>query len=161
MRERLRAYYQSQGVDTRVFDAIAAVRPTSPLDFDRRVKAVTAFSELAEAESLAAANKRIGNLLKKNSSVKSSAVNEALFEHEAERALHSAMAARKAIVDPLFANGDYTSALRELAALREPIDSYFDQVMVMAEDTEVRGNRLAMLGDLHGLFGHVAELGGL
>lgn len=161
MLDRLRAYYTAQEVSPQVFEAVAAVRPTAPGDFDRRIKAVVAFSTLPEAESLAAANKRISNILKKNTLSESVAIDESLFENDTERKLHSAVTERKALIEPLFAAGDYTRALQSLAALREPVDTYFEEVMVMAEDSAVRNNRLAMLSELRGLFSHVAELGGL
>lgn len=161
MLERLRAYYLAQSISPQVFEAVALVRPTSPLDFDRRVKAVSAFMQLPEAESLAAANKRINNILKKNNVVAGGDIDGTLFEHDAEKLLFAAITERKAVVEPLFAAGDYNHALQALASLRKPVDRYFEEVMVMADDLSVRANRFAVLAELKGLFSHVAELGGL
>ncbi|OED36796.1 glycine--tRNA ligase subunit beta [Chromatiales bacterium (ex Bugula neritina AB1)] len=161
MLERLRGYYSAQGVTPQIFEAVASVRPTSPSDFDQRIKAVVAFSNLPEAQSLAAANKRISNILKKNKVSSLAPIDEALFENETERKLHAMVLERKALVEPMFATGDYTRALLSLAALREPVDVYFEEVMVMADDPAVRDNRLAVLSELRGIFSHVAELGGL
>jgi glycyl-tRNA synthetase beta chain len=161
MLERLRAYYTGQGVLPQVFDSVVAVRPTSALDFDKRVKAVTEFMQLPEAESLAAANKRINNILRKNPPPGGVTVNASLFENDEEGALYSAMSSAVAEVEPLFDSGDYASALKSLAQLRAPVDAFFDEVMVMAEDESQRNNRLALLADLQRLFSHVADLGGL
>lgn len=158
MLERLRAYYNSQGIGSQIFDSVAAIRPTSPLDFDRRVKAVQAFSQLPEAQSLAAANKRTNNILKKNADAVGVSIDPALFESQTETDLHAAVTAAKTSVEPLFAAGDYSQALQALAQLREPVDKYFDEVMVMAEDKAVRENRLAVLSEMRGLFSHVADL---
>ncbi len=158
MLERLRAYYSAQGIGAQIFDAVSAVRPTSPLDFDRRIKAVQAFSQLPEAQSLAAANKRTNNILKKNAAATGATIDAALFDGKIESDLHEAVAASKLTVEPLFAAGNYTEALQALAQLREPVDKYFDEVMVMAEDKQVRENRLAVLSEMRGLFSHVADL---
>jgi len=144
-----------------VFDAVASVSPTSPLDFDRRVKAVMEFNKLPEAESLAAANKRINNILKKNPVADGSSVNDALFEKAEENALFDKLGQIKGDVEGYFSKGDYTPALQALSSMREPVDNFFDEVMVMADDTAVKNNRLALLGELHGLFTHVANLGDL
>ncbi|MEM7257880.1 MAG: glycine--tRNA ligase subunit beta, partial [Pseudomonadota bacterium] len=159
MLERLRAYYTAQKVPVQVFDAVATLQPTSALDFDKRVKAVNAFMQLPEAESLAAANKRINNILKKNPPPAGGQVDASHFADDAESALHQGVLAAASQVEPLFANGNYTDALKALAQLREPVDQFFDQVMVMADDENVRNNRLAMLADLKQLFGRVADLG--
>ena len=161
MLERLRAYYTGQGVLPQVFDSVVAVRPTSALDFDKRLKAVTEFLQLPAAESLAAANKRINNILRKNPPPGGVTVDTGLFESDEESALYSAMSSVVTEVEPLFASGDYASALKALAQLREPVDAFFDQVMVMAEDQSQRNNRLALLAILQRLFSHVADLGGL
>ncbi len=158
MLERLRAYYSAQGIGPQIFDSVAAIRPTSPLDFDRRVKAVQAFSQLPEAQSLAAANKRTNNILKKNAAADGVSVDPKLFDTRTETDLHQAVAVAKTSVEPLFAAGEYAQALQALAQLREPIDQYFDEVMVMADDKAVRENRLAMLSDMRSLFSYVADL---
>ncbi len=159
MLERLRAYYSAQQVPVQVFDSVASLRPGSALDFDKRIKAVTAFMQLPEAESLAAANKRINNILKKNPPPGDTKVDESGFESDPESVLYQAITAVSAQVTPLFEAGSYTEALKAMAQLREPVDQFFDNVMVMADDIKVRNNRLAMLAELKRLFGHVADLG--
>lgn len=161
MLERLRAYYTAQGVLPQVFDSVVAVRPTAALDFDKRVKAVTEFMQLPEAESLSAANKRINNILKKNPPPGGISINESLFENDVEATLHRSMSAAVSEVEPLFASGDYASALKSLAQLREPVDAFFDEVMVMTDDEAQRNNRLALLSELQRMFSHVADIGGL
>jgi glycyl-tRNA synthetase beta chain len=158
MMGRLKAYYHDAGVATDTFEAVLAQRPTRPLDFDARLKAVTAFRSLPEAESLAAANKRIGNILKKTEEEIPSTVDTALLQEQAEQALHTQVEAMAKSVTPLFASRDYEGALKQLAALREVVDEFFDKVMVMAEDSAVRGNRLALLKQLSSLFLEVADL---
>ena len=158
MLDRLRAYYSDTGLDTHIFEAVRALKPTRPLDFHRRVEAVREFGQLAEAESLAAANKRIGNILRKAETAVPEQVDPGLLAEPAEQALHQAVEQLRPKVEPLFERGDYTEALCLLAALREPVDSFFDQVMVMAEDTALRDNRLALLQGLQALFLRAADL---
>lgn len=161
MLERLRAYYAANDISPQIFDAVASVKPTSPIDFDRRINAVKAFTQLPEAESLAAANKRINNILKKNPITASASVDVSLFESEAETALYSALGDLKPEVESSFASGDYTPALQALSKLKSPVDTFFDEVMVMADDEKIKNNRLAMLGELRELNSHVANLGAL
>ena len=156
--ERLRGYYQEQGIGADVVEAVAALKPTQPLDFDRRVKAVAAFRQLSAAESLAAANKRISNILKKVDGELPQTVNADLLQLPAEQALAQAVQAQQDKVLPLFASGDYEAALLSLAELREPVDQFFDDVMVMADDVALKNNRLALLNSLRGLFLRVADL---
>ncbi len=156
--ERLRGYYQDQGINAAIVEAVAALKPSQPLDFDRRVKAVAAFRRLTAAESLAAANKRIGNILKKVDANLPSSVNPELLQLAAEQALAKAIEEQEAKVLPLFAQGQYEAALLSLAELREPVDKFFDEVMVMAEDAALRNNRLALLNRLRALFLRVADL---
>ena len=156
--ERLRGYYQEQGIGADVVEAVAALKPTQPLDFDRRVKAVAAFRQLSAAESLAAANKRISNILKKVDGELPQTVNADLLQLPAEQALAQAVQAQQDKVLPLFASGDYEAALLSLAELREPVDTFFDEVMVMADDVALKDNRLALLNSLRGLFLRVADL---
>ncbi len=156
--ERLRGYYQEQGIGGDVVEAVAALKPTQPLDFDRRVKAVAAFRQLTAAESLAAANKRISNILKKVDGALPETVNAALLQLPAEQALAQAVQAQQDKVLPLFAAGDYEAALLSLAELREPVDQFFDDVMVMADDVALKNNRLALLNSLRSLFLRVADL---
>jgi glycyl-tRNA synthetase beta chain len=158
MMGRLKAYYQEQSIAPDTFEAVLVQRPTRPLDFDARLKAVTAFRQLSEAESLAAANKRISNILKKSEESIPTKVDDKLLQESAEKALHKDIEAMAKKVAPLFTKRDYESALKQLAGLREVVDNFFDQVMVMAEDPKIRANRLALLGQLRGLFLEVADL---
>ncbi len=152
------AYYSDQGVPTGVFDAVSVLKPSRPLDFDKRIKAVSAFNELPEAESLAAANKRVGNILKRADSKTDLSVNESLFEEEAEKTLYKELTALSTSVEPLFKTGDYEEALCKLSSLRKPVDDFFDQVMVMADDEAIKNNRIALLHQMSTLFLHAADL---
>ena len=158
--DRLRSYYADQDIPASHFDAVADLRPASLLDFDRRLKAIGEFAALPEAPALAAANKRIRNILKKSAEAETitEAVNPALFDNDAERALHTAVKGAIADTDPLLAEKDYVGTLKRLAALRAPVDAFFDGVMVMTDDPEVRGNRLALLKRLADRFASVAEI---
>lgn len=158
MLERLRAYYLDRGIVSDVFEAVSALSPPRPLDFDRRIHAVSAFRKLPEAESLAAANKRVGNILKKSADTVSATVNESLLSEAGEKALYQALSRLSAEVEPLFARGDYEAALSRLSALRDPVDAFFDSVMVMTDDEAVKNNRMALLGTMQQLFLHVADL---
>ena len=158
MMERLRNIYLDQQIAPDTFEAVLARRPSQPLDFNQRIHAVTTFRQLPEAESLAAANKRISNILKKtDESIPEVANTEKLLE-SAEKELASTLNTLTDEVAPLLADRNYTQALKKLAALREPVDNFFDDVMVMVEDTELRANRLALLSQLQGLFLKVADL---
>jgi len=156
--ERLRTYFASQGVPATVFAAVHARRPARPLDFARRVHAVNAFRRLPESESLAAANKRIGNILRQAGDTTAERVDEALLEDGAERDLH----ARLAVVGPdareKLQSGDYRAAMRLLATLRDDVDTFFDTVLVMDDDEPVRANRLALLAEIHALFLETADI---
>ncbi len=134
------------------------LRPARPLDFDQRVKAVEAFRQLDEAESLAAANKRSGNILKKLEGAVPDALNSDLLQEEAEQNLALEMDRVRAIVEPLFDEGHYRQGLEQLAVLRNAVDRFFDEVMVMAEDEALRNNRLALLGQLRAMFLRAADL---
>ncbi len=156
--DRLRGYYAEQGIGSEAFEAVRALAPTDLADFDRRLRAVVAFGQLPEAAALAAANKRIGNILRQGGAEAAAVVQADLLEAGAERELAAAVDAARADIAPLAAQGDYVGLLKRLATLRAPVDRYFDEVMVMAEDTRVRANRLAMLADLRGLFLRVADI---
>ncbi|MBT8129851.1 MAG: glycine--tRNA ligase subunit beta [Gammaproteobacteria bacterium] len=158
MLERLRAYYLDRGVLVDVFDAVSALKPTRPLDFDRRIRAVSTFRALPEAESLSAANKRVGNILKKADAVDATVVNAGLFELQEEETLYNELEALKSKTEPMFESGDYESALRDLSALRGPIDEFFDNVMVMTDNMVVRNNRIALLDKMSKLFMRAADL---
>ncbi|WP_370250172.1 DALR anticodon-binding domain-containing protein, partial [Thalassolituus sp.] len=142
-----------------VFQAVRALGVTNALDVNRRVKAVFEFSKLDAAESRAAANKRVSNILAKNGGDAVTAdVNNALLAQAEEKALAEQVAAKQAAVAPLMAAGDYSAALTELAGLRESVDAFFDNVMVMADDEAVKNNRLALLRQLQGLFIGIADI---
>ncbi|HAJ91627.1 MAG TPA: glycine--tRNA ligase subunit beta [Gammaproteobacteria bacterium] len=158
MMERLRAYYLDAGYDSHMFAAVLARQPARPLDFDQRMRAVRTFRELPEADSLAAANKRIRNILRKADSDIPNSCQEALLQEPAEQALASAVGDLETTVRPLFEQRAYTDALCKLAALQAPVDAFFDEVMVMADDTRLRDNRLALLNSLSGLFLQVADI---
>ncbi|UDM63289.1 glycine--tRNA ligase subunit beta [Pseudoalteromonas piscicida] len=155
---RFRAWYQDEGISVDVIQAVLARRPTSPVDFDRRVKAVSHFRTLAEAETLAAANKRVNNILAKNNVASEAAVESSLLQEEAEQTLAAQVAALTAELAPVYAEGDYQTALTRLASLREAVDNFFDNVMVMADDEAVKANRLALLGQLSKLFLNTADI---
>ncbi len=156
--ERLKAFYQDQGVEVDVIDAVLTQQPTRPLDFDHRVKAVSAFRKLEQAESLAAANKRIGNILKKVDQSLPEQIDVSLLQEDAEQALYQQLEQLKPDVLAMFDSGDYEAALMRLAGLRETVDRFFDDVMVMVDDPALQRNRLALLNQLRGLFLRVADL---
>jgi glycyl-tRNA synthetase beta chain len=159
--ERLRSYYADQGVGSTAFDAVAALGlggVASLPDFDRRLRAIAGFAAQPEAPALAAANKRIRNILRKHSAPLPEAVDAARLAEPAERALHAALAEALADTDPLLARRDYVGVLRRLAALRPSVDAFFDGVMVMADDPAVRDNRLALLRQLADRFATVAAV---
>jgi glycyl-tRNA synthetase beta chain len=159
MLERFRAHYDEQGIGAEVYLAVHARRPTRPLDFDRRVKAVEAFRQLPEAQALAGANKRVSNILTKQGGDNiGETVDASLLQEAGEKTLAEQVEQQAQAVLPLFEQGDYSSALRSLAQLREPVDRFFDEVMVMADDEAVRNNRLALLNRLRNLFLRVADI---
>tara|TARA_Y100000034_G_scaffold23282_1_gene26861 strand:+ start:525 stop:2594 length:2070 start_codon:yes stop_codon:yes gene_type:complete len=155
---RFRAWYQDEGISVDVIQAVLARRPSSPADFDRRVKAVSHFRTLAEAESLAAANKRVNNILAKNNVNSDAAVDSALLAEDAEKVLAEQVAELTEALAPVYAAGDYQGALTQLASLREAVDNFFDNVMVMADDEAVKNNRLALLSQLSRLFLNTADI---
>lgn len=158
IQERLKAYYLDQSVAADTIDAVMSQRPTRPLDFHKRIQAVNSFRALAEAESLAAANKRISNILKKVEGEVPSSIAADLLTLEAEQQLNQRVEALKPVVIAAFDRGDYQAGLTQLAALREPIDVFFDQVMVMDENQSLRNNRLALLAKIRNLFLRAADL---
>lgn len=155
--DRLKAYYLDQGVRPDVFEAVRGVQPGRPLDFDRRIKAVQAFMRREEAAALAAANKRISNILRKAEVNVSGEPDATLFENDAERALGEAVAEKHSALHPLMERGEYEPVLAQLADLRNVVDRFFDEVMVMAEDEALRTNRLRLLNRLRSLFNHTAD----
>jgi glycyl-tRNA synthetase beta chain len=159
--ERLRGYYveaSDSNLTTEMFDAVLANRPKAPLDFHHRLHALQTFLQLPDAQSLAAANKRIANILKKSGQEHFGAVNAELLNDPAEQVLHEQIVAMAKVTEPLFAARDYTAALTKLASLRKAVDAFFDGVMVMADDLAIRNNRLALLSQLRELFVRVADL---
>jgi len=158
MLERLRGLYGDKGVAGDLFDAVAAVKPRDLSDFELRIQAVNSFRSLPEAEALAAANKRIGNILKKAEGEVPSTVDTGLFELNAERTLHDQILQMNETLAPMVAADSYAAMLKALAGLRPAVDTFFDDVMVMAEDQAVRNNRLALLASLQGLFLQVADI---
>ena len=170
--ERLRRYFldRDPGLATETFDAVLARQPASLVDFERRLGAVQAFLELDSAASLAAANKRIANILRQaglstqegssahGGATRGAAVREKLLSDPAERHLFTALGDARENVTPLLQSRDYTTALTALAELRVPVDRFFDDVMVMTDDEATRNNRLALLGELRSLFLDVADI---
>jgi glycyl-tRNA synthetase beta chain len=166
--ERLRAYYldsvattpagDAKVITTEMFDAVLATQPRSPVDFDARLRALSAFLELPESSSLTAANKRIANILRKSESAVGTEVDVEALREPAEVRLFDAMRGLRDAVSAATARREYTAALGQLAQLRPAVDGFFDEVMVNAEDPKLRANRLSLLSGLRGLFGGVADL---
>ncbi|AHG78732.1 Glycyl-tRNA synthetase beta subunit [Mannheimia varigena USDA-ARS-USMARC-1388] len=154
---RFRAWYESEGIAVDVIQSVLARRPTKPADFDARVRAVSHFRTLDSAEALAAANKRVSNILAK-ADIAIGEIDVSACVEPAEKALAESVIALKGEVQPLIAQGDYTAVLDKLANLRQPVDAFFDGVMVNAEDQKLRQNRLAILSTLQGLFLQVADI---
>ncbi|MCJ8338401.1 MAG: glycine--tRNA ligase subunit beta [Pseudomonadales bacterium] len=158
MLERLRAYYEDGTIRIDTYLAVAALAPSRPLDFDQRVNAVEHFRSLAAAQSLTAANKRVSNILDKQSLDKQLPIDSALLTEAAEIELDHCLTALDAKLMPMFESSDYRGALTLLASLQQPIDHFFDNVMVMAEDPAVQKNRLALLQKLRQLFLRIADI---
>jgi glycyl-tRNA synthetase beta chain len=156
--DRLRSYYADQGVPSQHFEAVATVRPASLLDFDRRLKAIGEFATLPEAEALAAANKRIRNILKKVEGSIPTVVDPSRLEAGAERDLADAVEQAMTDTDDALAQRDYVAVLGRLARLRPQVDAFFDQVMVNVDDAAIRNNRLALLQRLADRLGSVAAI---
>jgi glycyl-tRNA synthetase beta chain len=160
MMNRLKAEYESpeQDYTPQQVAAVLACRPTRPLDFDRRLRAVKAFSEMDEAETLSAANKRTANILKKSGVDNTLQVDGKRLNEPAEKALFEAIEKVAPRIEPLCRKGEYTRALQTLAGLRQPVDRFFDEVLVMADEPALRENRLALLQRLSGLFTAIADI---
>ena len=156
--DRLRSYFEERGIGAALFDAVAATRPVSLADFAERLEAIKRFAELPEAAALAAANKRIRNILKKVEGAVPEAIDAARLVEPAEKALHAALSAALADTDATLAQRDYVAVLSRLAELRAPVDAFFDGVMVMADEPAVRDNRLALLKALADRFAAVAAI---
>lgn len=157
---RLKAWYSDQNISPEVFEAVAACHPTEPLDFNQRIQAVCQFQQLPEAQALAIANKRVSNILKKQE--KEAAISEkidaTLFEKPEEEALADQMQSLCKSVNILCKESNYSEALTKLANLKEPVDHFFDEVMIMVEDKKLRDNRLALLKSLRQLFTQIADI---
>ena len=159
MLDRFSAWYQDENIPADVFQSVRALSISNALDINRRVQAVSAFRELEQAQALAAANKRVANILNKNSDVSvSDSVTQDLLTETAEVTLAQIIGDKQQAVKPLLAQGDYQAALAELASLRESVDAFFDNVMVMADDDAVKANRLALLRQLQALFIAIADI---
>ncbi len=156
--DRLAGSLREQGYSAHEVDAVLALGVQRLADIPRRLEAVRAFAALPEAAALAAANKRIANILKKSAEPVEAKADPALFSEPAESALWTDVGTVRRSADVLFEAGDYTSSLKALAALRTPVDKFFDDVMVNAEDPKVRANRLGLLATLHGVMNRVADL---
>ncbi len=158
--ERFRALATEQKVPARVFDAVLARWPTRPLDFERRILAVTEFQRLPEAESLSAANKRVHNILSKSEVPipPDATFDKTLLKEDAEILLANQVIAKEEEIKPLLKASNYTQALQSLASLKEPIDRFFDKVMVMVDDVDLRNNRIKLLNRLRALFLEIADI---
>ncbi len=155
---RFRAWYQDEGFAVDTIQAVLARRPTRPADFDARMKAVSHFRTLEAASALAAANKRVSNILAKSDEKLNERVNAATLKEPEEIALAMQVVVLRDKLEPVFAEGRYQEALVELAELREVIDAFFEKVMVNVEDKDLRINRLSMLEKLRELFLRVADI---
>lgn len=158
MMDRLRSHYVDSGFSSEMFTAVLETRPTKPLDFEGRLTAVQGFMELDAATSLTAANKRIANILKQNDQVDHDNVDPKLLQEHAEKALYEKLVLLSKELKPLMKSGNYMEALKHLADLRQPVDDFFDGVMVMADDPGLKKNRLLLLTELRGLFLQIADL---
>lgn len=156
--ERMRAYYQDQTIEQDIFESVRAVRPTHLLDFDQRVQAVRTFQALEESTSLATANKRIANILKKTQHQSEPVIDMALFCEEAEKMLYQQIITLENEVAPMFDDSQYSQALTTLAKLRPSIDRFFEEVMVMDENMAVRNNRIALLQKVNQAFTAAADI---
>lgn len=155
---RFPTWYQDAGFSIDIIQAVLARNPTKPADFDQRVKAVSHFRALEEAEALAAANKRVGNILAKYDGELGEEIALALLQEDAEKALAEAVEIMAEALEPAFATGNYQEALSKLAGLRAPVDAFFDNVMVMADDEALKKNRLTLLNKLRNLFLQIADI---
>lgn len=160
MLERFRAWYEDENIAPEIFMAVAAKNLSEPLDINKRVHAVHQFSQMEEAQALAAANKRVSNILEKNGGADQTiaSIDSALLQEAAEKALAEQVAEKAQQVAPLFADRNYAEALASLASLRNAVDTFFDEVMVMADDEALRNNRIALLNQLRNLFLEVADI---
>ena len=158
MMDRLRRYYLDNNISADTFEAVISRRPTDPFDFHQRIIAVSEFRKLPEAESLAVANKRISNILKQANSNIQENIDSKLLSEPAEKKLATMLGDISKRLEPVLKNNDYCKALTELATLKQDVDTFFDQVMVMCDDESVKNNRLALLKQLNQLFLKTADI---
>ncbi|MGE6361106.1 glycine--tRNA ligase subunit beta [Psychrobacter immobilis] len=158
LNSRYRAMYTEQGVSVDTIQAVQAINPHMPLDFDQRIRAVQAFSELSQASMLADSNKRVANILAKSEVSVADTVDEALLSEPAEQSLYASVLQAQTAVKPLLEQADYTQVLQTLASLDEPLTQFFDNVMVNSEDAALKNNRLALLKQVRALFLTVADI---
>ena len=156
--DRLVGSLRELGYSAQEVDAVVALRPDRWGEIPRRLAAVRSFAALPEAAALAAANKRVGNILKKSEAAAQAVVRDDLLVEPAEQALAKALASTAPDADAAFAQGEFAASLQRLAALRGPVDAFFEQVMVNADDPALRANRLALLQSLHQAMNRVADL---
>jgi len=157
--ERFRAMYQEQGIAVEVFNSVMAKEGLdNPLDIDLRVQAVSAFNKLPEAQALAAANKRVMNILSKSTDVRGGMVNDNLFEQDEEHVLYQLINSKDKLISPLLKQRKYTEALTSLAELRPAVDAFFDKVMVNSTYNDIRSNRFGLLMRLRNLFLSIADI---
>jgi glycyl-tRNA synthetase beta chain len=156
--DRLKAYYSDRGIGADVIEAVQSGRPTRPLDFDRRIHAVQRFRELPEAESLTITNKRIRNILRQFDGEIPTPVDDRLLRDAAEQELYRQLTFFRSAVEPLFDQGDYEQGLLMLAGLRAAVDRFFNEVLVMTEESNLKSNRIALLNHLSQLFMRTADL---
>jgi glycyl-tRNA synthetase beta chain len=157
--DRFKSWYKEQGLQTEIFLSVAALELGNPLDIDARVAAVNKFTLLPEASSLAAANKRVSNILSKQLvGTKPAPLNPSLLQEDAEKQLFDSLNSLETLIAPLLASRDYYAVLEQLAELKQPVDHFFEDVMVMTDEIELRQNRLALLDKLHKLFINVADI---
>ena len=158
LNSRYRAMYTEQGVSVDTIQAVQAINPHMPLDFDQRIRAVQAFSELSQASMLADSNKRVANILAKSEVSVADTVDESLLSESAEQSLYASVLQAQTAVKPLLEQADYTQVLQTLASLDEPLTQFFDNVMVNSEDAALKNNRLALLKQVRALFLTVADI---
>ena len=156
--ERFRAWYSDEGVPANIFQSVYAVRPTAPLDFDLRIKAVKQFSMLEESAALSMANKRVSNILSKLALQPPLELDNKLLTEPAEQRLATKLSELLVEVEPLLASQNYTNALSSMANLQKEVDDFFDQVMVNTDDEQVRNNRQSLLQQLRHLFLQIADI---
>ena len=158
LNSRYRAMYTEQGVSVDTIQAVQAINPHMPLDFDQRIRAVQAFSELPQAEKLADSNKRVANILAKSEMSVADKVDETLLAEPAEQALYQVVQQAQKAVTPLLETADYTQVLQTLVSLDAPLTQFFADVMVNSEDAALKNNRLALLKQVRALFLTVADI---